>query len=338
MVKILKTLSEGVQGINSKIIRLLCAVIIIAAACLICACTEVSQNAAAIELGSASVNTAAGDAPEETAEPELSPTPTASPTPEPTPTPYEGELIAEFARQFEGYKYVYSGEDPDIGFDCSGLVQYVYRQFGYRLSRVASDQATNGEHVDFADLLPGDIVCFKSGSGYIGHCGIYLGDGYFIHAMDSAHGVVITDLEEWLITRKLEARRIIGNVEKLTDEEMAEADRIEEEYLEQQRQEEELKKLQEEAEKKAAAESEEESETPQATAAPVQDPNAVVIVDDPSQKYKDDPLPDIPDESDEPAEEPAPSYTPIENQPAEDTSQTAGTVDTPTDDVQPGEA
>ena len=77
--------------------------------------------------------------------PASTPTPSASPspTPNPTPTPYEGDLIVQYALQFDGYRYNYGGQDPSTGFDCSGLVYYVFKQFGYKLNRVAADQAQN---------------------------------------------------------------------------------------------------------------------------------------------------------------------------------------------------
>ena len=160
--------------------------------------------------------------------PSLAPSP--SPSPLPTPEPYEGEVIAEYALQFDGYNYNYGGEDPSTGFDCSGLVFYVYRQFGYRLSRVASEQAKNGTAVeDLADLLPGDVVCFSwHGNSYVNHAGIYLGDGLFLHAMDSAHGVLVTPLDEYLQTHDCHARRIIGSVEKLSLAQIEAQERAEE--------------------------------------------------------------------------------------------------------------
>ena len=54
------------------------------------------------------------------------PTPSPAPTPVPTPAPYEGQLVADYALQYDGYKYNYGGEDPETGFDCSGFVYYVY--------------------------------------------------------------------------------------------------------------------------------------------------------------------------------------------------------------------
>ena len=121
----------------------------------------------------------------------------------------KGREIADYALQYVGYKYVWGGTSPSTGFDCSGLVYYVYKHFGYTLNRVAADQAKNGVHVDPSDLQPGDILCFYSGSSYIGHVGIYIGNNRFVHAQNSATGVVTTELAGYYATRGYEARRII---------------------------------------------------------------------------------------------------------------------------------
>lgn len=158
--------------------------------------------------------------------PYMTPAPTPAPTPVPTQAPNSapsqiteaadtqspsatyatGQEVAEFAQQYVGYNYVWGGKSPETGFDCSGLVYYVYQQFGYTLNRVAADQARNGVHVDADALEPGDVLCFYKGST-IGHSGIYIGDGNYVHAQDSATGVVISPLSE----RKggFEARRIL---------------------------------------------------------------------------------------------------------------------------------
>ena len=131
-------------------------------------------------------------------------------TPELSGSSYEkGQQIAQYALQFLGYDYCWGGKDPSTGFDCSGLVYYVYSQFGYTLNRVAQDQARNGVAVSADALQPGDILCFYSGSSYIGHVGIYIGDGMFVHAQNSATGVVITDLNGHYGQRGFEARRIV---------------------------------------------------------------------------------------------------------------------------------
>lgn len=120
-----------------------------------------------------------------------------------------GQQVASYACQFVGSRYVWGGTTPD-GFDCSGLVYYVYKQFGYTLNRVAADQATNGRHVEPSELQPGDLLCFYSGSSYIGHVGIYIGNGQFVHASNSTTGVIISDLAGYYVSRGYEARRIIG--------------------------------------------------------------------------------------------------------------------------------
>ncbi len=119
----------------------------------------------------------------------------------------QGQEIAKFALQYVGTNYCWGGTSPDTGFDCSGLVYYVYQHFGYTLNRVAADQAMNGVHVD--DLEPGDVLCFYSGGSYIGHSGIYIGDGKFVHSANSATGVIVTELSGYYSNRGYEARRIV---------------------------------------------------------------------------------------------------------------------------------
>ena len=121
----------------------------------------------------------------------------------------KGREIADYALTFVGYSYVWGGASPSTGFDCSGLVYYVYKHFGYTLNRVAADQAKNGVHVDPSNLQPGDILCFYSGNSYIGHVGIYIGNNRFVHAQNSATGVVTTELAGYYASRGYEARRII---------------------------------------------------------------------------------------------------------------------------------
>ena len=119
----------------------------------------------------------------------------------------KGQQIAWYAYQYLGCPYSWGGRDPS-GFDCSGFVSYVYAHFGITLNRVAQDQAQNGYGVSASELQPGDILCFYSGSSYIGHVGIYLGYGMFVHAQNSATGVVITELAGHYSERGFEARRM----------------------------------------------------------------------------------------------------------------------------------
>lgn len=103
-----------------------------------------------------------------------------------------GQQIATSALQYVGYPYVYGGSSPS-GFDCSGFVKYVYSLYGYSLDRTAAQQSQNGTQVAAANMQPGDIICFASG-GYVGHVGIYIGDGKFVHACNSSTGVIVTEL------------------------------------------------------------------------------------------------------------------------------------------------
>lgn len=154
--------------------------------------------------------------------------PTIPPTPSPTPIPTsppttsptfsdasspsssydKGVEVADFACQYVGYPYKWGEESPETGFDCSGLVYYVYQHFGYTLNRTSSAMASNGAHVEPDSLEPGDVLCFYTSGTYMGHVGIYIGGGEYVHAQDSSTGVVISPLSE----RKygFEARRILS--------------------------------------------------------------------------------------------------------------------------------
>ncbi len=109
----------------------------------------------------------------------------------------EMAALVDYAMDFIGTRYVYGGTTPN-GFDCSGFVQYVFRQFGYTLNRVAEDQYNNGVYVDASELMPGDLVFFSNNGAQSGiyHVGIYIGDNQFVHAANSRRGVVISYLNE----------------------------------------------------------------------------------------------------------------------------------------------
>ena len=109
--------------------------------------------------------------------------------------PGKGLQIAEYAQRFVGLPYVWGGESPDSGFDCSGLVQYVCREHGIRMPRTAAEQFHVGSPVKFIDLEPGDLVflanTYKPG---VSHVGIYIGGGKWVQAQGSATGVVLNDV------------------------------------------------------------------------------------------------------------------------------------------------
>ena len=107
----------------------------------------------------------------------------------------QGSQMAQFALQYVGYPYVYGGSSPS-GFDCSGFVTYITKQFGYSVNRTASAQMDNGTAVDRSQLQAGDLVFFNSGnsSKRATHVGIYVGNGQFVHASTSTTGVIVSDL------------------------------------------------------------------------------------------------------------------------------------------------
>lgn len=120
-----------------------------------------------------------------------------------------GQTVIDYAMGFLGVNYVYGGTSPS-GFDCSGLVYYCYKHFGYSLNRTAAGLAYNGTAVSKSELQVGDVILFASGGGgYIGHTGMYVGNGQFIHAPHTGDVVKISDLSSTYYTNNYwGARRI----------------------------------------------------------------------------------------------------------------------------------
>lgn len=104
----------------------------------------------------------------------------------------KGGAIVASAQKYLGVPYVWGGTSPR-GFDCSGLVQYVCKQNGISLPRTAASQRNAGKYVSRADLQPGDLVFFKSGS-HISHVGIYIGGGNMIHAPQTGDVVKVSSI------------------------------------------------------------------------------------------------------------------------------------------------
>ena len=121
-----------------------------------------------------------------------------------------GRQIADFALQFRGHRYVWGGASP-AGFDCSGLVTYVFRNFGIRVSRTASAQfRDNGVPVGRNELMPGDLVFFSSNGYRVTHVGIYIGGRQFVHASGVRVGVTVSSVDSAFYTpRWFGARRLV---------------------------------------------------------------------------------------------------------------------------------
>lgn len=119
------------------------------------------------------------------------------------------QKILSFAAQLLGTRYVWGGTTPSPGFDCSGYVQYVYRNSGISLSRVSEQQFLNGVSVSRSQLRPGDLVFFSTYSPGASHVGIYVGNDTMIHS--SSGGVTYDDMtSSYWAKRYLGARRVLA--------------------------------------------------------------------------------------------------------------------------------
>ncbi|MEO6103545.1 MAG: C40 family peptidase [Pseudoxanthomonas sp.] len=108
-----------------------------------------------------------------------------------------------------GTPYRWGGTSPERGFDCSGLVGYVFRTIGIDLPRVSRAMADEGTPItDRNALTEGDLVFFGR-RGHVDHVGIYIGDGKFLHAPRTGRDVTVSTLTDGYWSGKyMEARRI----------------------------------------------------------------------------------------------------------------------------------
>ena len=119
------------------------------------------------------------------------------------PTGHYSGVVA-IAMQYLGVPYVWGGASPS-GFDCSGFTMYVYAQVGVSLPHNAAMQYSYGSAVSKENLAPGDLVFFNN----LGHEGIYIGGGQFIHAPHTGDVVKISSLSEsWYASTYVGARRL----------------------------------------------------------------------------------------------------------------------------------
>ena len=121
----------------------------------------------------------------------------------PPPDAHYGGVVG-IAMQYLGTPYVWGGASPG-GFDCSGFIMYVYAQVGVSLPHHAASQYGMGTPVSRDQLQPGDLVFFNG----LGHAGIYIGGGQFIHAPHTGDVVKISSLSDsWYASTWVGARRI----------------------------------------------------------------------------------------------------------------------------------
>lgn len=103
--------------------------------------------------------------------------------------------LVDIAMNQRGISYVFGGNRPQTGFDCSGLVQYSYEQLGLHIPRNSYEQYRLSTPVYISRLQPGDLVFFRTRSIFVSHVGIYLGDSRFVHAPGKGRPVSIDSID-----------------------------------------------------------------------------------------------------------------------------------------------
>jgi peptidoglycan DL-endopeptidase CwlO len=126
-----------------------------------------------------------------------------------TPPPPDGTRASQviaIAMQYLGVPYRWGGSSPATGFDCSGFVMYVFAQIGVSLPHHAAAQYGYGVPVSRDQLQPGDLVFFNG----LGHMGMYIGGGQFIHAPHTGDVVKVSSLyESWYAATWVGGRRVL---------------------------------------------------------------------------------------------------------------------------------
>lgn len=141
-------------------------------------------------------------------------------TPVPVPPPLAVSLVdratasaqdaIDQAVDLLGIRYRRGGNSPEVGFDCSGFVNYVFREsLGLILPRSSREMSGSGQEVSRDELRPGDLIFFNTMRRAFSHVGIYLGDNQFVHAPRGGGRVRVEDLRQsYWVKRFNGARRI----------------------------------------------------------------------------------------------------------------------------------
>ncbi len=104
------------------------------------------------------------------------------------------QTIVSDALQFVGGSYVYGGNDPHTGVDCSGFTRYILSHTaGIYLNRTAASQSAQGRSVKAEEARPGDLVFYSSG-GHVDHVALYIGGGRIVHASNERVGIITSDM------------------------------------------------------------------------------------------------------------------------------------------------
>jgi cell wall-associated NlpC family hydrolase len=132
-------------------------------------------------------------------------------------SPAPSSAAASVLRTADGYRgvpYVWGGNTPGQGFDCSGFTKYIFAKHGVSLPRTSREQSRVGAAVavDFRALRPGDLMFFAEPGEAISHVAVYAGNGWIVHSSSSVGGVGYTDLNtggEWFVAYFVAARRVL---------------------------------------------------------------------------------------------------------------------------------
>ncbi len=117
------------------------------------------------------------------------------------------ENLIVYALSFIGVSYVYGGENPYSGTDCSGFTRYILSHAGgVYINRTAAEQAQQGREVSIDEAKPGDLIFYSNGSR-VNHVAMYIGDGRVVHASNERNGIMVS---RWNYRTPVHIRNILG--------------------------------------------------------------------------------------------------------------------------------